>query len=51
MHQLATETHGMTKEMLQNERSLDDVMTSFLKWVGDCRNLVAHNAAFDISKE
>ncbi len=37
---------GITDEMLENERTIDEVLPEFMRFVGD-RVLVAHNASFD----
>ena len=37
---------GITDEMLENERTIDQVLPEFMEFVGD-RMLVAHNASFD----
>ena len=37
---------GITDEMLENQRTIDEVLPEFMNFVGD-RVLVAHNASFD----
>ncbi|MEA1974856.1 MAG: PolC-type DNA polymerase III, partial [Bacillota bacterium] len=42
------ELTGITNEMVENERGIDEVLPEFLDFIGD-RPLVAHNAIFDIA--
>lgn len=41
------EITGITNEMVENERTIDQVLPEFLDFIGDAV-VVAHNAAFDI---
>jgi DNA polymerase III epsilon subunit family exonuclease len=43
------EVHGITDEMVKNERSAREVLEEFLRFMGDSNTImIAHNASFDI---
>lgn len=42
------ELTGITNQMVENERSIDEVLPEFFEFIGN-RPLVAHNATFDIA--
>lgn len=44
----ATMVNNITNEMVQNEKTLEEVLPKFREYVGD-RTVVAHNAKFDVT--
>ncbi|MDM8533080.1 PolC-type DNA polymerase III [Clostridiaceae bacterium HSG29] len=46
--EIVIELTGITNEMVENERPINEVLPEFLEFVGN-RPLVAHNAIFDIA--